>query len=194
MIVHPPCSIPTIFMNNGFRKLEALCTVLEYTNNEQLHKVFMSNNLLSTVDFMAEMKSMITGKDLSDDIKCYYYYHNLLNHISLSNLHVLAKKGKVLLRLLNVKSTPPCTSCLFGRVHRKPQRSKGSPGSIRKDNCKPGDECSVNQIVISLPGIVPQSIGRLTKQRYIGSQVTIDHITNYCHIAYLEEFTMTETI
>ena len=118
---------------------------------------------------------------------CYYYYYNLLNHISLSNLHTLAKKGIVPSKILNIKTTPPCASCLFGRAHRKPWRTKATSGSIRK-KCQPGEECSVHQIVISSPSLMSQNTGKRTKCHYVGSQLTVDHAANYCHIAHLKDF------
>ena len=36
---------------------------------------------------------MVTGNEFTKDIAYYYYYHNLLNRISLAGICVLAKKG-----------------------------------------------------------------------------------------------------
>ena len=41
---------------------------------------------------------------------------------------------------------------------------------------------------------MPQATGKLTKRRYVGSQLTIDHQSNFCHVAHLEDFTANETI
>lgn len=195
-LIHLPCNIPTMFVNNGFKTLETLCTVLEKADNNLLHKAFMTDNMsddASITNFMKELRNMVTGKDLTEEMACYYYYHNLLNHISLSNIHTLAKKGILQSKLLKIKSTPPCSSCLFGRVHRRPWRSKGAMKNIRKE-CQPGEECSVDQIVMSSPGLIPQTRGKPTKRRYVGSQITIDHATNFCHAAHLEDFMASETI
>ena len=78
-------------------------------------------------------------------------------------MHVLAKKGKLPSKLLNVKVALPCASCLFGRAHRKAWRSKGNHEHVKSQDCKAGDECSMDQIVISSPGIMPQIAGKLTK-------------------------------
>ena len=52
----------------------------------------------------------------------------------------------------------------------------------------------MDQIVMSSPGIVPQTAGKLTKRRYVGSQVSIDHSINYYHVAHLVDFITAETI
>ena len=62
---------------------------------------------------------MIIGNELTDEMTCYYYYHNLLNHVSLLNMHVLAWKGKLLSKLLKIKTTPLCVSYLYSKAHRR---------------------------------------------------------------------------
>ena len=120
--MHLPHSIPAMLIDNSFGKLEELRKVLEQTCNKQPHEAFMSidqlNNMALTAEFIKEKISMIAEKDLLYNI-IYYYYHNLLNRISLANLHTLAKKGALPLKLSNIKSALPCASCLFERAYRK---------------------------------------------------------------------------
>ena len=196
-LIHPPCSMPTIFMNNRFQKLEALCTVLEKVDNEMTHKAFMTDGGIpdeSLKGFMEQLRDMVKGQDLSDEMTCYCCYHNVLNHTSLQDMHALARKDKLPKKLLKIKSTPPCASCLFGRAHRKPWRAKGDARTIRKEGCKPGEECSVDQIVVSSPGLVPQTSGKPAKRRHVGSQLTMDHESNYCCVAHLEDFSVAESL
>eukprot|EP00957_Ditylum_brightwellii_P103717 7901557-Ditylum_brightwellii.AAC.1 len=69
-------------------------------------------------------------------------------------------------RLFETGTVPICASCMFGGAHCKPWRSKGSKGSIRKeDETEPGDRTSTDQNVSNQPGLVPQLSGKLTNQR-----------------------------
>jgi len=89
-LIHPPCSIPIMFMNNGFQKLEALCTILEKVDNETIHKAFMTEGEIpdeSLKGFMVQLRDMVKRQNLSEEMICYYYYHNVLNHISLQCIH-----------------------------------------------------------------------------------------------------------
>jgi len=45
-----------------------------------------------------------------------------------------------------------------------------------------------------LLGLTLQTLGKLIKRRYVGSQLSIDYTSNYYHIAHLEEFTTLEII
>ena len=60
---------------------------------------------------------MIIGDELTNKITYCYYYHNLLNHLSLSNMYVLAWKGKLPLKLLKIKAIPLYVSFLYDKVH-----------------------------------------------------------------------------
>ena len=195
--MRPPSSIPTMLIINGFKLIKALCSTLEQENEDALHQAFMIEQKSTdpeVLTFMKELQQMATGKEITECLACHCYYHNLLNHVSLTNMRALAKKGKSHSKLLNAKVASPCASCLFGRAHRKAWRSKSNHKHIKSRDCKVGDECSMDQIATPSPGIVPQTVGKLTKQRYVGSQVSIDHSANYCYVAHLKDFTTAETI
>ena len=96
--------------NNGFKRLGLPCATLESMSNDSLHEAFMTADLGSDYEitsFMNELKTIINGNDMSYDKVHYYYFHNLLNHVSLNDAHVLAIKGKLPSRLLSMKTTPP---------------------------------------------------------------------------------------
>ena len=126
-------------------------------DNSTLHKAFMADykSVETTITpFVEQLKTIFTRQNLIENMAYYYYYHNLLDHISLTDMHVLAKKGKIPKKILNIKSPLPCASCLFGTAHRWPWRNKGNYKNTRSKSYKAGDECSINQIIILLPGLI----------------------------------------
>ncbi len=57
--------------------------------------------------------------------------HYKMNHLLLSALIKLARKGKFNRKFVKLKDClPTCMSCIFGQAHCKPWHSKGSHGSI----------------------------------------------------------------
>jgi hypothetical protein len=89
-----------------------------------------------------------------------------------------------------------CISCQFGKAHRRPWRTKGSPGgSIRKaSEQNPGDGTSVDQIVSAQPGLVPQMAGALTSDRIWGATIFVDHVTNYVYCHLMKALNLEETL
>ena len=56
--------MPTMFMNNGFEKLEALCAVLEKIDNETTHEAFMTKEGLPDKllkRFIEQLRGMVKG-------------------------------------------------------------------------------------------------------------------------------------
>jgi hypothetical protein len=86
-------------------------------------------------------------------------------------------------------------SCIFGKAHRKPWRSKGSKGSIRKetDNA-PGKCVSMDQLVSAQPALTPQMAGFLTNLRIWGATVFVDHLTDYVYVALMRDLGLDETL
>ena len=121
-IINPLSYIPMMHMNDGFKHIEALCSTLKKVDTEALYRAFITEHKLmdpEVLTFMKELKHIVMGDELTEDMACYHYYHNLLNHISLADMHMLAKRGKLPSKILNMKVAPPCASCLFVRAHRK---------------------------------------------------------------------------
>ena len=86
-------------------------------------------------------------------------------------------------------------SYVFGRSHRQPWRSKNTPGTIRKEiNTEPGDCVSIDQIVSAQPGLIPQIYGYLNNMRIWGATVSVDHVSEYTHVALMRDLTLDETL
>ena len=58
-------------------------------------------------------QKMSTGKDLSEGMDFYCYYHNLLNHICVACMHPVSKKRKLLKMLISMHSTQPAYHAFF---------------------------------------------------------------------------------
>ena len=98
-------------------------------------------------------------------------------------------------RLGKVKP-PPCLSCLLGKSKREPWRSKGIPGTIRPIRATPGSLISVDQLASSVPGIKPQSTGRLASAQIVGAQVFANSASSppFLCTHLLESFPLDDTL
>ena len=108
-------------------------------------------------------------------------WHHRLYHLPFHRILMLAKHKFLPKRLLECRdSIPLCVACQFGTAHRRPWRVKGKKsGSIRKDtHVEPGDGVSVDQIISSQPGLIPQMSGYLTSERLWGCTTFVDHVSN----------------
>jgi hypothetical protein len=119
-----------------------------------------------------------------------------MNHLPLPAMITLAEKGKLNRKFAKLKHRlPVCMSCMFGTAHRKPWRSKGEKGSIRKptDNA-PGKCISIDQMISSQPGLIPQMAGFLTNLRIWGATIFVDHFSDYFFVALMCDLTLDETL
>ncbi len=110
---------------------------------------------------------------------------------------IVAKCGylpKILLKLQD--ELPLCVACQFGTAHQCPWDTKGKKsGSIQKpDQIKPGDRVSVDQIVSTQQGLIPQMAGFLTSKRIWGCTTFVDHVNDYIYVHLLKDFTTNETL
>ena len=137
-------------------------------------------------------KPSILDQDQSDLVAL----HNKMNHLPFPAMMKLAEKGHIEKRFLKLKHKQPiCMSCIFGTSHRRPWRSKKTPGTIRKDTeTEPGDCVSIDQIVSAQPGLIPQMSGYLTNMRIWGATVFVDHVSDYTHVALMRDLTLDETL
>ena len=108
-------------------------------------------------------------------------WHYRLGHLAFSKLKQLALAGEIPKHLAKV--TPPaCAGCLYGTMTKIPWRSKISKKD--QDNKSevfeavvPGQCVSVDQMVSTQLGFFAQMKGRLTKKRYKGATIFIDHFS-----------------
>ena len=110
---------------------------------------------------------------------------------------MLLDQGQLPKRLLKCKdNTPLCVACQFGSAHRCPWRTKGKKsGSIRrKEHIKPGDGVSIDQIISSQPGLIPQMSGFLTSERIWDATTIVDHASDYVYCHLMKNLTLEDTL
>ncbi|KAL7547062.1 hypothetical protein ACHAWF_010384 [Thalassiosira exigua] len=191
----------SVIFNNGQGTVEnAIYVGPEDYNGVLKHKVKRSTGEAFLVD--RENLSPADGSDwldlsLSDAQKELLELHYRLNHVSFPTLIDMAEKGEIPKRLAKLKgNTPVCMSCIFGTaLHRRPWRTKGKPGKIRKaEENAPGKCTSVDQLVSAQPGLIPQMSGFLTNKRIWGATVFVDHFSDYVYVALMRDLSLDETL
>ena len=93
-------------------------------------------------------------------------------------------------------SRPLCASWFFGKAHRKGWRTKGDGchGKRRDDDNKPGAGTSTYQLVSAHAGLVPQTSGRLTRGRICGTNVMVDHFSNFIYVHLITSISGKQTL
>ncbi len=123
-------------------------------------------------------------------------WHHRLYHLPFNRILMLEKHGYLPKILSKLQNKPPlCVACQFGTAHRCPWCTKGKKsGSIQKlDQTKPGDGVSVDQIISTQPGLIPQMAGFLTSKWIWGCTTFVNHVSNYIHVHLMKDFTIIET-
>ena len=121
--------------------------------------------------------------------------HYNLKHLPFSYLKRLAKRGIIPKYLENV-DPPLCTSCIMGKQHRKPWRSRGKDKRVirRPSDNFPGAMTSTDQMISPYGGLIPQVKGRLMKAKFYAAQVKVDHFTDYTYLHLMKDTTADSTL
>jgi hypothetical protein len=119
-----------------------------------------------------------------------------MNHLPLPAMIVLAENGKLQKKFAKLKHRLlVCMSCIFGKAHRKPWRSKGPKGLIKKEsNDAPGKCVSMDQLISAQPGLIPQMAGFLTNLQIWGATIFVDHFSDYVYVALMRDLSLGETL
>ena len=106
-------------------------------------------------------------KDISTRQAALRKTHCRLNHMPFARIQAMAKHG-LLPRYLSQVEPPFCASCAYGKMTRKPWRTKGTQGTTtRLVPIRHSGACvSVDQMESPTPGFVGQIKGWLTTKRY----------------------------
>jgi GAG-pre-integrase domain len=114
-------------------------------------------------------------QDISAEFLC---WHHQLGHVSLKKIRLMAKQGILPQKLADCK-VPLCTSCLFGKVTRRPWRSKTPNNQTEPSRTiiKPGDCISVDQLESTTPGLIAQLKGIPMTLQYKVATVFVDHFS-----------------
>lgn len=110
-------------------------------------------------------------------------WHHRLGHISPKKIRLMAKEG-ILPKHLSRCNIPICSSCMFGKMTRRPWRTKGHKNNDVKPfhQLQPGECVSIDQLESTTPGLVAQIKGIPTIQRYKAATIFVDHATRYTYV------------
>jgi len=120
-------------------------------------------------------------------------WHHKLYHLPFCIILILANRNFLPKRLLECQDKLPlCAACRFGIAHHRLWRHKGKKsGSIhQKHRLEPGDVVSVDQIVSSQPGLIPQISRFLTSKRIWGCTTVVDHVSGFVYVHLMHDFTL----
>ena len=123
-------------------------------------------------------------------------WHERLNHLSPTYMFRLVDRGVLPAKLNSVRSCPPkCSSCIFGRAHRRNWRTRGPYNTIRGQSSNlPGACTSIDQLISAQPGLVPQVCGKLTSFRITAATVFVDHFSDFTFVYLQQSASQEETI
>jgi hypothetical protein len=130
---------------------------------------------------------------LSKDEQEMMLWHLRLSHLPLARLLSMARLNLLPRRLLNVKKLF-CSGCAFGRMTRRPWRTKTQPNVVIKTAERPGECISVDQLDSSVPGFIAQLKGTLTLKRYTAATVFVDNFSGLSYLHLQQNLTSSETI
>ena len=107
----------------------------------------------------------------------------------------MAKLGIIPRHLENAPGTT-CSSCKHGKAKRRQWKAKA--GEVRKiysqDIKEPGECVSVDQLESSVPGLIGQLKGILTKRRYMVATIFVDHFSSMDYPVLQQSTTSAETV
>jgi len=189
-IIHPSSLLPSMGFNTGFAELHNFCTSVGEASCETLAALATDGSS----SFVKCLKDAILGLHQTKAEEVYMKEHERLNHPSHKSMMILAKQGKISKCILEIDKAPICPSCMFRASHRRPWRRKKDYNHIRKEGDGPGEAASIDQLVMSQPGIIPQAVGKLMNRRFTGSQICTDHFSGTKHVVHLEDFSVDSTV
>jgi len=120
------------------------------------------------------------------------HLHYLLGHLSFPKLKALAKTGEIPKHLANVLP-PVCVGFAFGAMTKVPWKNREATRTLLKAT-KPGQCVSVDQMISTQVGFYAQLKGSLTKQRYQGATIFVDHFSDYKYSPLMTHLSSEETV
>ena len=121
------------------------------------------------------------------------YWHLRLGHLAFSRVHHMAQLGLLPRRILN--TTPPfCSACAYGKMTRRPWRTKGKYNQTPRVTTQPGECVSVDQLESTTPGFIAQLKGIPTIKRYKAATVFVDNYSRLGYVYLQLDTTSSETL
>ncbi|KAL7565945.1 hypothetical protein ACA910_008403 [Epithemia clementina (nom. ined.)] len=121
-------------------------------------------------------------------------WHYRLGHMSFERLRHMVKLGLLPKRLLQ-SNLPLCSACQYGKMHRKPWKTKGrSEGTGVRIATRPRQIVSVDQLESTTAGFIAQLKGGITKQRYKYATIFVDHHSRVSFVFLQRTLTSADTV
>ena len=161
-----------------------------------VQKVDQNSNInMNTQKIIDEVENSEENLTALDDQAELMRWHYRLGHISFKKLKILAVMGLIPKRLVNVKS-PKCAGCIFGKMTRRPWRTKPTSNGNRKifKTTKSGQCVSVDQMESTEQGFIAQLKGKLTKRRYKNATIFVDHYSDLSYVHLQSSLDSNETL
>ncbi len=122
------------------------------------------------------------------------HWHYCLGHLPFPLLKTMALNGEIPCKLAKVVP-PKCAGCLFGMMTKLPWQGKESKSTHQVFIAtKPGECIFVNLMESSQVGFFAQLKGKLTKKRYTGTTIFVDHYSRVRFIHLMLDLSAEETL
>ena len=154
------------------------------------------NDTAAAEEFSLELPHMIpddkepTTISAQDELMRWHYH---LNDLSFKCMFKMAKQGLLPKKILKA-NVHICPACQYGKMHRKPWRTKGKPSNPSRVATEPGQIMSVDQLESPTPGFIAQLKGTLTKQRYKYATVFVDQYSRLSYVHLQRTIMSDETV
>jgi Reverse transcriptase (RNA-dependent DNA polymerase)/GAG-pre-integrase domain len=120
--------------------------------------------------------------------------HYRFGHIPMKRLQRLAEKGVIPSKLARC-SIPICQSCIYGKMTRRPWKTKkDSDRPTPKTASAPGEIISVDQLESPVAGFIAQLKGKLSKRRFRAATIFVDHYSSLSFVHLQQSITGKETL
>lgn len=121
-------------------------------------------------------------------------WHYRLGHASFDKIKAMAKRGDLPTSLLKARR-PICAACMYGKASRKPWRTKAPVNKFRAPPANsPGAVVAVDQLISSVPGLIGQMRGFITRKRFTATTVFVDHFSGLSFIHNQQSTSAAHTI
>ena len=123
----------------------------------------------------------------------FLYWHHRMGHCSYPKIRLMARQGILPSRLADCRA-PTCTSCIYGKMHRRPWRGKSRQDHQTREASAPGEIVSVDQLVSRTPGLIAQLRGIPTTKRYTCATIFVDQYSKFGYIHLQKSTGAIETV
>ena len=91
---------------------------------------------------------------------------------------------------------PVCTTCYYGKVRKKPLRSKGKNNKaiLKHMRKRPGEIAHTDIMTTSVPGLIPQMVGFLTSKKFYHASFFINDASYFTFVHHQELTLVDDTI